>query len=279
LKKGRTAVKFRSWMSREPRGAIVLIHGMGAGTERWESLARYFLAKNISSYALSLQGFDGTPGEKGYVDSFETYHADIKELFDAARRDVPEGRIFLLGESMGAVIAFDIASRLRCHFDGYILISPAFGSKLKFSPITYLEIMISMAVFPRKQFRMPFTPQMCTSDSDESDKINKDPAEHRYATGRLLWEIFKRQVTAPISARKIDSKILFLLSMNDEIADPKKSIQIFKKIKSADKTIKTYPGMRHALSVEAGREKVFEDILEFCEMDFYSVVARNERSE
>jgi alpha-beta hydrolase superfamily lysophospholipase len=258
-------VKFRSWMSPEPAGAIVLIHGMGAGTERWESLARYFLTKNISSYALSLQGFDETPGVKGYVDSFETYHSDVKELFDIARREIPEGSIFLLGESMGAVIAFDIASRGRVSFEGYILISPAFGSKLKFPPLTYFAIMISMAIFPKKQFRMPFTSQMCTSDNEEIDKMQKNPAEHRYATGRLLREIFKRQVTGPILARKIDSKILFLLSMNDEIADPKKSVKIFKKIKSSDKTIRTYPGMRHALSVEAGREEVFKDIYEWGE--------------
>ena len=262
-----STMKYRKWEAKEPLGAFVLVHGMGAGTERWGSLAEYFKARNISSYAVSLKGFDGTEGEEGYVDSFETYHSDIKELSDMVRREVPSGKIFLLGESMGALIAFDIAARGMDIYDGYILISPAFGSRLKFSPFAYLRIMISMLLFPKQQFRMPFTARMCTSDNAQTEKIEKDPSEHRYATGRLLWEIFKRQVTAGRAARRIISPVLFLLSTNDEIADPEKSVKVFNSIGRKGDTaltaIKKYPGMKHALSVETGREEVFRDIYEW----------------
>lgn len=291
-----TTIKFRKWVVEKPVGALVLVHGMGAGTERWESLAEYFLSKNISSYALSLRGFDGTGGEKGYVDSFETYHSDIKQLFDIARREVPLGKIFLLGESMGALIAFDHASRDSLNFDGYVLISPAFGSKLKFAPHTYLLILLAMFFFPRKQFKMPFNVRMCTSDGEEIKKIEKDPAEHRYATGRLLFEIFKKQVGAGKLAKKIKSPGLFLLSTDDEIADPARSEKIFsfvpgtkaigkvspahaskcphgeglghigvrhQRCQAPGSKLKKYSGMKHALSVEAGRERIFRDIYEW----------------
>lgn len=289
-------IKFRKWAVEKPVGAFVLVHGMGAGTERWESLAAYFLSKNISSYALSLRGFDGTEGEKGYVDSFETYHADIKELYETARQEVPNGKIFLLGESMGALIVFDHACRGAAFFDGYILISPAFGSKLKFAPQTYLFILLSMFLFPRKQFKMPFNARMCTSDTGEIEKIEKDPSEHRYATGRLLWEIFKLQVGAKKLAKRINTPVLFLLSTDDEIADPERSEKVFEvlghigarhprlfkvpgtgtysktpaggssyhRCQAPNNMLKKYPGMKHALSVEAGRERVFSDIYEWA---------------
>jgi alpha-beta hydrolase superfamily lysophospholipase len=32
-------------------------------------------------------------------------------------------------------------------------------------------------------------------------------------------------------------------------------------LQGADKTLLVFPGMRHALSIDLGREKVFEDIL------------------
>jgi alpha-beta hydrolase superfamily lysophospholipase len=286
-----TGLKYKTWLAPSPRGALVLVHGMGAGTERWESLAEYFRSREISSYAVSLRGFDGTEGEKGYVDSFETYHSDIKTLHEKARKDVPEGKIFLLGESMGALIAFDHTALGSASFDGYILISPAFGSKLKFAPHTYLFILLSMLLFPRKQFKMPFNAKMCTSDSEEVEKIEHDPAEHRYATGRLLWEIFKRQIGAKRLAKRINSPVLFLLSEDDEIADPARSEKVFSFVPGAKaigkvsrtyaskcprgeglgtctfgtcpQTLKKYPGMKHALSVEAGREEVFRDIYEW----------------
>lgn len=268
-----TGLKYKKWTVESPRGALVLVHGMGAGTERWESLAEYFLSKNISSYALSLRGFDGTEGEKGYVDSFQTYHSDIKKLYELARREVPTGKIFLLGESMGALIAFDHAARGDGLFDGYILISPAFGSRLKFNLHVYLFILLSMLFFPRKQFKMPFNSRMCTSDRGEIEKIEKDPAEHRYATGSLLREIFKKQVMAKKLAKKITSPVLFLLSEEDELADPARSEKVFEvlghigarhhRCQAPNNNLKKYPGMKHALSVEAGRERVFEDIYEW----------------
>lgn len=253
-------LKYRKWAAADPKGALVLVHGMGAGTERWESLARFFKDRGISSYAISLKGFDGTEGEEGYVDSFETYRSDISDLFGIARMEVPSGSIFLLGESMGALIAFDIASSRAGSFDGYILISPAFASKLKFGAGRYFLILLSMLFFPRKQFRMPFNAEMCTSDKEEIEKIEKDPAEHRYATGSLLWEIFKRQVSSPVSAKRIKDPVLFLISMSDDIADPVKSAKIFDMVKTPYKDIKKYPGMKHGLSVEIGRENVFADI-------------------
>lgn len=254
-------MKYKKWVTDEAKGALVLIHGMGAGTDRWEDLARHFLTRGISSYALSLRGFDGTEGEKGYIDSFDTYHKDIRELYSLVREDIPSGKIFLLGESMGGLITFEHAARFKDLFDGYVLISPAFGSKLKFAPHTYLLILMSMLFFPKKQFKMPFNTSMCTKDSDQADKIDRNPAEHRYASGSLLREIFLRQVKASGIASKISSPIIFLISAEDEIADPQKSIKVFEKTRRAQKKkLIEYPGMKHALSIEEGRENVFEDI-------------------
>ncbi len=267
-------VKYRSWTVPDPCGALVLVHGMGAGTERWEYLAQYFNRKNVSVYAVSLRGFDGTGGLEGHVDSFETYHSDIKDLCEIVRKEVPSGKLFLLGESMGAVIVFDMAARGVDICDGCILISPAFRSRLKFHPARYLQILAAMLFAPRKQFRMPFNARMCTADTEAAFKMEKDPAEHRYATAGLLFEIFKRQVSAAEQAKKITLPVLFLLSMDDDIVDPEKSIRVFGNVGKEKETgpkapgkvthpanvLKKYPGMKHALSVEAGRENVFDDI-------------------
>jgi acylglycerol lipase len=271
------SLKYRKWPAKTPVGGVVLVHGMGAGTERWTSLARFFSERNVSSYALSLRGFDGTEGEKGYVKSFDVYHTDIKNLLAVARGEVPEGKIFLLGESMGALIAFDFASREKSLFDGYILLSPVFASKLKFSAGEFLRILGAMMFFPRKSFRMPFTAQMCTSDVAETKKIENDPAEHRHASGSLLREIFIKQVLCSFIAKRMTSPVLFLISMNDEIADPQKSIKVFDITASKNKTIKKYTGMKHALSVESRNEEVFEDICLWCEWEAGRKKAEEER--
>ena len=49
------------------------------------------------------------------------------------------------------------------------------------------------------------------------------------------------------------------------MVDEKAGRKIFAKLSLADKTIIEYPDMRHALSIERGRESVFEDILAWTE--------------
>jgi alpha-beta hydrolase superfamily lysophospholipase len=59
---------------------------------------------------------------------------------------------------------------------------------------------------------------------------------------------------------QLKTPVLFLLAGKDLLVDPRESESVFKKLKIKDKTLIKYPEMLHALSIDLGREKVFEDI-------------------
>ncbi len=257
-------IVYRQWLLPEPKAVFLLIHGLGAHSGRWEFLADFFLRNNFSSYAIELKGFGETKDLRGHIGSFDVYFEDILSLYTIIKKENPGKNIFLIGESMGALIAFFAAARKRDLFSGLILISPVFRNKLRLPALAYFKIFFSLIYNPKKQFNIPFDSAMCTGDSGYKKIMDSDPREHRLATASLLYNIFLAQMRAPLLKRSIRLPVLFLVSGRDAFTDAEHSKKFFPGIGSQDKNIIAYPEMLHALSIESEREKVFEDILSWA---------------
>lgn len=266
-----TGIIYRQWECRLPKAVLLLVHGLGAYSGNWGFLGDFFSQRNFSSYAIGLRGFGEAGNLKGHVDSFRSYFDDIRNLYFIIKKENEGKKIFLLGESLGALISFLMAALKPQFFDGLVCISPAFKSRLKFSILDYVKIFLSLLYNPRRQFNMPFDSGMCTRDLDYQRVMDSDKNVHRLATSRFLINTALAQIRAQIIRNKISIPVLFLLSGEDRLVDTEASIKLFSALKIKEKVIKHYPGMYHALSVEQGREKVFEDILVWLERRILAV--------
>jgi acylglycerol lipase len=251
-----SGIAFRRWINHTPRGAFILIHGLGAHTVRWAALSRHLVDNGFSSYALELRGFGHTKDMPGYVNSFDIYLSDIMRLSEIAKRENPGKKIFLLGESMGALIIFLAAVEKPGAYDGAVLISPAFTSRLKFNAREYASILWALLFNPKKTFKMPFNSEMITRDIEYQKFLDTSHAEHRVATARLLRGITLMQLRSRFAIQTINTPVLFLLAGDDQMVDPNVTKKLFNAIKFKDKKMIEYPEMRHALSIDIGKEKV-----------------------
>lgn len=261
-----TGIIYRHWAAaEEAKAVLLLVHGIGAHSARWDFLSDFFLQNNISSYAIELRGFGETKDLRGHVDSFKVYFRDLRCLRDIIIEENRGKKIFLIGESLGAIISFLTVIPEPTLFDGLICISPVFMSRLKASPLEYIKIFLSLAYNPKKQFKVPFDSGMCTRDADCREILDNDPREHRLATSRFIFEIFKAEIQSATLKKKMRTPVLFLLSGEDKLADPEASKRIFNGIKIDEKKLIQYPDMYHALSIDLGRERVFKDILKWVD--------------
>lgn len=261
----KTGIFYRQWNAPSPKAIFLLVHGLGAHSQRWGFLADFFLKYGYSSYAIELRGFGLTKELKGDVKSFNVYLDDVRSLCRIITGENPDKKVFLIGESMGALIAFLAAAQSPKLWGGVILVSPVFRSRLKMPAFNYLKIFFSLFYNPRKQIHIPFDAQMCTRDVAYQKVMDADPLEHRLATVRLLLNIASSQIRAQSIRNEVYASILFLLSGKDELADTRASQNFFRGLKTEDKEIIIYPEMRHALSIELERERVFADILRWTE--------------
>ena len=243
---------YRQWVVPEPVAVFLLVHGIGAHCERWEAMAGFFAGKRISSYAIDCP-------------KPEDYNGNILRLRETIAKNNPEKKIFLIGESLGAVISFLLVSRHPELFDGLVCFSPAFSSKLKLPAVDYLKILASLIYNPKKEFSLPFDSTMCTRDIVYRNKMEADQGESRRASSQSIAGVFLYQILASVSAKTMTSPVLFLIAGDDKIAESARSAAIFKRIRAGDKTFIEYPSMYHSLSIELGKEKVFDDLLRWIE--------------
>jgi alpha-beta hydrolase superfamily lysophospholipase len=95
--------------------------------------------------------------------------------------------------------------------------------------------------------------------------MDDDHLEHKLATPKLLQSILLGQLTSNLFKHKVRTDTLFLLAGADTFVCSEASKKIFSGIKFEHKHIIEYPEMRHSLTMELGREKVFGDLLRWLE--------------
>ena len=243
---------FRQWVTPEPRAIFLSVHGLGAHTGRWEAMAEFFLNKGISSYAVELRDFN-------------TYHRDILQLACLIAKNNPAKKIFLVGESLGGLVSFLLAIEKPDIFSGLICLSPAFANRLSLSLAECAKIFLALLYDKKKHFNVPFDSSMFTRDVAHIKKMHSDKREIRSASAIVLVKIVLFQAYSNIVKRKLKTPVLFLLAGDDKIVIQEKTREIFNGLTVKDKTLIEYPGMYHSLSIELGKEKVFEDLLQWVD--------------
>lgn len=256
----KSGILYRRWGSPDPKAVLLLVHGLGAHSERWDAMSSFLAERGIASYAVELTGFGETVTLKGHADSLDVYFKEIAALRAVIAEEHHGKKVYLAGESLGALIAFFVAAKEPRSFDGLIAISPAFGSALKFRFADYARMLFALIFMPKRYFKVPFSSSMCTRDEKEREHMENDPREHRSATARLLCNIAIGQMRAPLLSKYIRMPSLFLAAGEERMVDPAATRYIFGLLGSGDKELREYPGMFHALTIDLGKERVFEDI-------------------
>ena len=261
-----TDVLYRKWdaapAGAAPRAAFLLVHGLGAHTARWDFLADALARNGYASYGIELRGFGRTPERpQGHVDSLRVWERDILSLRGTVVRENPGRKIFVLGESIGGLLAFNLVCRHPEVFAGQVLISPDFKNGLKFPLSAYLTIGALILFKPQKTIGVPYTSAMCTRDIAYQGVMNANPDELRIASLKCLMSILSEQGKSKRLAKELRTPSLFLISGTDLLVDERASRELFGKLALEDKTLLEYPDMLHALSIDLGRERVFQDIV------------------
>ena len=263
-------VLYRKWEAR-PRGgpakaAFLLVHGLGAQSARWAFLAGHLAEAGYASYAIELRGYGLTPERpRGHVDSLRVWERDVLTLGETIAAENPGRKIFLLGESVGGLVAFNTVCRHPGAFNGLVLMSPDFKNGLKFPLSSYLTLAACILFHPQKTIPIPYTPAMLTRDAAHQSVMDADPGEIRIGSLACLMSIMREQGKAKKLAPTLNRPVLFLISGTDYLVDERASRRLFAKLRLADKTVVEYPEMLHALSIDLGREKVFRDILDWAD--------------
>ena len=114
----------RRWAVEDPKAAVLLVHGLGEHSGRYQHVGRFFSQRGFDVETFDNRGFGESGGRRGHVGSFSEFLDDVEERLAARRElDVP---VVLFGHSLGGLIcARYLVSRNRPEPDLAVLSSPA----------------------------------------------------------------------------------------------------------------------------------------------------------
>jgi len=123
---------FQVWDETDPQSEFpptvwVAVHGLGGGSDEFAGVARFLNKHNAIVIAPDLRGMGLDPVEKnrGDIQSYREWILDLEEFISLVSESYPERRLFLHGESLGAVMNLYVAKELSPGMvSGMVLCAP-----------------------------------------------------------------------------------------------------------------------------------------------------------
>src|SRR5262249_52369462 len=256
---GGLKIATRSWQpAGKPRAVMILIHGFNAHSAYFAWPAEQFAAIGLACYALDLRGRGKSEGERFYVEKFSDYLDDVDGLVRQARSENPGLPIFVLGHSVGGVIASSYVFEHQNEIAGLISESFAYDVGLPDAAALLLKGFSHLAphlhVYSLKN-------EIFSRDPAAVAKMNADPLiEKESQPAETSAEMIRASERLTENFPKFTVPILIVHGTADKATKPAGREKFYRMAGSQDKTLKLYEGHYHDLLNDIDREVVMADI-------------------
>ena len=259
---GQLDLFYRAWLpeaGREARAVIAVVHGAGEHSGRHANLGRIFAEQGYAVFAYDLRGHGRSPGRRGHVARFAEYINDTGSFLDFIRRQNPEKKVYLLGHSLGGLIAASYVLE-PIQLSGLILSSPLMRIKMHVPGWKTAIGQIASHLMPALTMKSGLPAADLCRNPEVGINYRQDPLVHDLATVRFYTEMLSAQSRALAHAGELKVPLLVLYGSGDRIVDPA-SVRLFYDKAGSVKTIRCYAGFFHEIFNETDSQIVFEDVL------------------
>jgi len=259
---GGLGIHWQAWLPEGPPRAIVLIsHGAAEHGGRYAWTAGKLTERGCAAYAIDHRGHGRSDGPRSYVDRIGNAVADLHELGNLARSRHPGVPVFLLGHSMGGLIALAYALRHQRELTGLVLSAPL--AVLEASAPTRLAGRLLSAAAPRLPI-YKIDGSTVSRDPKVVRAYDSDPLNHRgMLPARTIGELAATVAELPDRLPELRLPILTVYGSGDRLVDNAGSVLVDERSGSADSTLIAYDGLYHEVLNEPERDRVVADVLDW----------------
>jgi alpha-beta hydrolase superfamily lysophospholipase len=237
---------YRYWRpSSAPPATVVLVHGLSEHSVRYEHVGAFLAELGLAVYAHDHLGHGRSGGKRGWVARFDDFLDDVGRMHALAMRECPGVPVFLLGHSMGGLIAAAYVVTRRPKPQFLILSGPAIVPLLDPNDRT-------------------IDPSRLSKDPEVQRAYLEDPLCLRErVTDELFVRLAEGVAMLPGHAGEIDMPCLLIHGDADVLCSHTGAEAWLAGAASRDVTMKIYPGGRHEMFNEMNKDEVLADTWEW----------------
>lgn len=249
-----------------PKASILLVHGYGEHSGRYAHVIDRLVRAGYAVYTLDHRGHGRSEGIRAYCDYMDQFVEDLKIYFDQITAAQPDVKQFVIGHSMGGLISLAFTQRYQSEIEGLVISGAPVIADANVSPALVMVGKVLTRIVPKLHLLPQSGKGILSSDPQVDIDWDNDPLTNKKPMRvRLGVEInnMARDVRAHLADLRLP--ILILHGADDKLVNPSGSQLTYEKVSSADKTLKLYPGMRHEIMNEIGKDAVLDEMVEWLD--------------
>ncbi|MEN8113134.1 MAG: lysophospholipase [Actinomycetota bacterium] len=244
----------RTWTPESPERGMLIIHGLGEHSGRWEHVGAFFAERGYAVASYDQRGHGESDGTRAYVGSFVEFTDDIEEIVQSGlvRTDLPW---VLYGHSLGGLISTHYLAEDRPHPNAAVLSAPALDAVLP-TPLRVAARVLSK-IAPKLAMDNSISGDQLSRDEAVGEAYFADPLVLTKATPRLAVETFGAQGRSGDVIGNIETPTFVIHGADDPLVPPEGSAPLAA-VPAIER--KVYPGLRHEMHNEPEQTQVLGEV-------------------
>ncbi|KAA0023070.1 alpha/beta hydrolase [Antrihabitans cavernicola] len=254
-------IKWRAWIPDDTATAVViLVHGIAEHSGRYQYVGERLAAAGYAVYAPDHHGHGLSEGHRANIGTMDGVADDVQRMMDCAIRRHPEAPRFVLGHSLGGLIALYYVTRSQVAINGLVISAAAIDVPVVSGVQRVVGSLLSKVAPNAGALKLDSAglsrdPAVIADyDSDQLNFRGKIPV-------RTLTEGMHAIEQVQAGLPKLTVPLLILHGEDDPIVAVSGSRDIAKQAGSDDVTLKVYPGLLHEILNEPEKDQVIGDIV------------------
>jgi alpha-beta hydrolase superfamily lysophospholipase len=240
------------------RCSILLTHGMGEHSGRYEHVIRRLNDFRFRVIAWDLRGHGRSEGRRGDAADYDMLLDDLQEVWKLAA-DGP-GPLFLYGHSLGGQLTLNFAVRYRPQAAGLVITSP--WLELAFNPPRWKLLLARAAsrLWPSFTQDTDVVPARLSRDLAFLSSLPYPHLVHHRMSARMYAVLTDGARRARRDATALPYPILLVHGSQDPVTSVSATRVFFNTLQSADKSLIVVPEALHETHNDLCRESVLNQI-------------------
>lgn len=248
----------RHWAADVPKAAILLVHGIGEHSGRYEHVGGALAVAGYDTLGFDQRGFGESGGRRAFVNDFSEFVDDLADLL-AERRElgVP---VVLMGHSLGGLISAAYLVSDHPQPDLAVLSAPALNAEIPLWQRVAVPVLSRLV--PELHVKSDFDGSILSRDVDVQNRYDNDPLRVGGTTAALGRQILDAMKALSPAIAQITLPTYVLHGQDDTLVPPSASEAIGE---LPNVTRKLWAGLRHECMNEPEWPEVVAGITEWLD--------------